>query len=193
LAFIGIARSWGRDQEVFAEGAACETIYKVVYGAVRAFRLLADGRRQIVSFYLPGDLFGIEALSAHAVTTEAICETTLASARRSSLIEDEEQRGRLSRCALRELLRAQDLLLTLGRRSALERVASFLIDLADRTGGGDVLALPMSRQDIADYLGLTIETVSRTLSEMQARGLLRVQDARQIRLLRRAALVQLCQ
>jgi len=190
---IGIARSLSRDQEVFAEGTAFEFIYKVISGAVRTFRLLADGRRQIISFYLPGDLFGFEANSFHATSAEAVCETVIVSARRSSLIEDEEQRSRLSRYALRELLRAQDLLLTLGRRSALERVASFLIDFADRTEAADALALPMSRQDIADYLGLTIETVSRTLTEMQARGLVHIQNARQIQLTRRAVLTDLCE
>jgi CRP/FNR family nitrogen fixation transcriptional regulator len=191
-AFIGVARTLSRDQEVFAQGAACDVIYKVISGAVRTFRLLADGRRQIIGFHLPGDVFGFEANALRATSAEAVCDSVLASARRSTLIEDEEQRGRLSRCALAELLRAQDLLLTLGRRSALERVASFLIDLDARTGGADLLALPMSRQDIADHLGLTIETVSRTFTEMQARGLVRFQNARQIQLLRRSALVHLC-
>jgi CRP/FNR family transcriptional regulator, nitrogen fixation regulation protein len=190
---IGVARSLSRDQEVFAEGSAAEAVYKVVSGAVRTLRLLADGRRQIIGFHLPGDVFGIEAHSVHGATAEAICETVLVSARRSSVLGDMEQQGRLVRHALTELRCSQDHLLTLGRRTAIERVASFLVDLVNRTGASEVLALPMSRQDIADYLGLTIETVSRTLTQMQARGIVRLHGCRQLRLLKRSALVDLCE
>jgi len=194
LTLIGVARSVSRDQAVFAEGAAAEIVYKVVSGAVRTVRLLADGRRQITGFHLPGDVFGVEAAPVHGATAEAICETVLISARRASLTEDHERSGRLVRHTLNELRRSQDHLLTLGRRTAIERVASFLADLADRNpGAGDLVALPMSRQDIADYLGLTIETVSRTLTQMQARGLVRLNGCRQVRLPRRAALLALCE
>jgi len=192
MTLIGVARSLSRDQAVFAEGAAADFVYKVMSGAVRTFRLLADGRRQITGFFLPGDVFGIEARATHAATAEAICESVLVSARRASLGADGEALGQLSRCVLRELHRTRDHLLTLGRRSAVERLASFLIDLADRGRAADRLALPMSRQDIADYLGLTIETVSRTLTQMQASGLVRV-DGRQVQLVRRAALADLCE
>src|SRR5581483_3699779 len=103
----------------------------------------------------------------------------------------------LWRLALRDLQRSQDHVLTLGRRSASERLASFLIDLADRLDGpGPGRAefdLPMSRQDIADYLGLTIETVSRTLTQLQADGLVRLCGVRRVRLPRPAALAELCE
>jgi CRP-like cAMP-binding protein len=91
------------------------------------------------------------------------------------------------------LRRSEDHVLTLGRRSAAERVASFLLDLAERLGGRDEIALPMSRQDIADYLGLTIETVSRTLTQLQTRGFIRAEGCRQLRLQRRATLSELCE
>jgi CRP/FNR family transcriptional regulator, nitrogen fixation regulation protein len=193
VTLIGVARGLSRDQAVFVEGSRAEFVYKVVSGAVRTFRLLADGRRQIIGFHLPGDLFGIEANSVHGATAEAICDSVLVSARRASLLDDREQQGRLMRHALNQLHRSQDHLLTLGRRSAVERVAGFLTDLADRTGAADSVALPMSRQDIADYLGLTIETVSRTLTQMQARGLVRLHGCRRLQLLKPRALTDLCE
>ena len=184
---IGVARVFGRDQEVFGEGEPAESVYKVVTGAVRLFKVLADGRRQISEFYLPGDVFGIEAGPDRRATAEALCETTLIVARRSGLSGD-DQSVKLWRLALGELQRAHEHGLTLGRRAAGERVASFLMDLAERTGQGRMLELPMSRQDMADYLGLTIETVSRTMTQLQADELIEITACRSVRLADRQAL-----
>jgi CRP-like cAMP-binding protein len=181
---IGVTLHPARDQEVFGEGEPADQAYKVVQGAVRGFRVMADGRRQICEFYLPGDLFGLEPDGVHHMTAEALADTILVAARRSSLGDekDADASRRLWKLAMNQLRRGQEHALTLGRRSASERVAHFLIDMAERLGTGDHLDLPMSRQDIADYLGLTIETVSRTLTQMQGAGLISLAGCRSVQL-----------
>ena len=195
--FIGSVVNYARDQEVFGAGEPATRVYKVRSGAVRCFKLLSDGRRQISDFYLPGDVFGVVAGLEHRVTAEALADTTLTVARRSALTDgagDEIGRAQaLWRLAIGDLQRSQDHALTLGRRSATERVASLLIDIAQRLDTQDTLVLPMTRQDMADYLGLTIETVSRTLSQLQAAGLIRVGGCRLVELLDRDALLDLCE
>jgi CRP/FNR family transcriptional regulator/CRP/FNR family nitrogen fixation transcriptional regulator len=190
---IGTAHGYGRDQQIFSEGEAATYVYKVISGAVRSLRLLADGRRQITDFYLPGDVFGVERGGEHGCAAETLGETVLIVARRSVFAADPDFVARLWGHALGELRRSQDQVLTLGRRSAAERVASFLLDLADRLDTGDQLTLPMTRQDIADYLGLTIETVSRSFSQLQADGLIKTGGCRQVRLMRPKALAELCE
>jgi CRP/FNR family nitrogen fixation transcriptional regulator len=183
IRLIGATRAFGRDQQIFGEGESADFIYKVVSGAVRCFRVLADGRRQISDFYLPGDVLGVEAGAERSATAEAITDTVLLVARRSSLMADGLDQGqRLWRLAIFELQRSREHALTLGRRAAGERVASFLMDLAERTGADETLELPMSRQDMADYLGLTIETVSRTLTQLQAQRLIELSSCRHVRL-----------
>jgi len=190
---IGVAKSYRREREIFAEGDSTELVYKVVSGAVRSLRLLSDGRRQITHFYLPGDIFGVEFGGGRRAGAEALCDAVVVVARRSSVACEPEQTMRLWRHAISELQRSEDHVLTLGRRSATERLARFLVDLADRLGGGDVFDLPMSRQDIADYLGLTIETVSRTLTQLQANRLIELQGCRRVRFPDREALEALCE
>jgi CRP/FNR family nitrogen fixation transcriptional regulator len=194
--FIGAVASYGRDQEIYGQGEPARHVYKVRSAAVSCFKLLADGRRQISDFYLPGDVFGVEAGVEHRVTAEALAETVVTVARRSALTDGgDDQVGRaqaLWRLAIADLQRSQDHALTLGRRSATERVASFLVDTADRLGDARNLVLPMTRQDMADYLGLTIETVSRTLSQLQAAGVIRVGSCRAVALADREALLDLC-
>jgi CRP-like cAMP-binding protein len=189
---IGVTKHFDRDQEIFSEGDRADLVYKVVSGAVRSCRVLADGRRQICDFYLPGDVFGVEFEPSRRATAEALVDTVLIVARRSVVVEEPGQGEALWRHALRDLQRSQDHVLTLGRRSATERLASFLLDLTERLGEGE-LDLPMSRQDIADYLGLTIETVSRTLTQLQIQGFIQLQGCRHIRLARQAALAELCE
>jgi CRP-like cAMP-binding protein len=195
IRLIGLTMHFSRDQEVYGEGEPADQVYKVVSGAVRSFRVLCDGRRQICDFFLPGDLFGVEAGSRRA-TVEALADTMLIVARRSALVEDRDAGAsarRLWAMAVADLQRSQDHVLTLGRRAASERVANFLVELAARLGHGDSLELPMSRQDIADYLGLTIETVSRTFTQLQAAGLIKMTSCRSVRLCRPRALEALCE
>jgi len=193
LEIVGTTRCFARDQEIFGEGELAEFAYKVISGAVRCFRILCDGRRQISDFYLPGDIFGLGLHVERRETAEALADTELTLVRRSTLAADPQNAPRLWRQAVRDLQRSQAHALTLGRRSASERVASFLIDLADRTFAGRNLELPMTRQDIADYLGLTIETVSRTLTQLQGQGMIEVAVGRRLRLVDPQALADLCE
>src|SRR5580693_3335570 len=126
IQLIGLARTFGRDQEIFGEGDAAELVYRVLTGAVRSFRVLADGRRQIEEFYLPGDVFGVEFGAERRACAEALGPTSVVVARRTSITSDTAQGQNLWRHAMKDLRRSQDHVLTLGRRSATERVASFL-------------------------------------------------------------------
>ena len=191
IKLVGVARSFHPGQAIYSEGDGAEHLYKVISGAVRVFRMLADGRRQITAFHLAGDIFGIEPDGVRLTTAEAVGPATIVVARRG--VADPEQDRRYWRKALLELRRTQDHVLTLGRRSAVEKVASFLMDVAGRLGGCLGFELPMSRQDIADFLGLTIETVSRTFTQLQTRGLISLAGCRHVDLVRPAALVALCE
>jgi CRP/FNR family nitrogen fixation transcriptional regulator len=193
IKLIGVAKTFRRECEIFGEGDATDFVYKVVSGAARSVRLLTDGRRQIMHFFLPGDVFGVEFGQERRAGAEALSDAVVIVARRSAIASDTDQSMLLWRHAVSELQRSEDHVLTLGRRTATERLASFLIDLADRLDADDVLELPMSRQDIADYLGLTIETVSRTLTQLQAEGLVRLESCRQLRFLDRDTLEELCE
>lgn len=188
---IGATRTFGPGEPIYDEGDAADCVYKVVSGAVRCLRLLADGRRQITEFYLPGDVFGVELGTTRHSATEALGETVLLVARRSTLTDDQGER--LWRLSLRDLHRAQEHVLTLGRRSASERIARLLVELSERLDARRELELPMSRLDMADYLGLTIETVSRTLTQLQAEGMIGLSGRRGVRLARLAALAELCE
>ncbi|HWA60995.1 MAG TPA: helix-turn-helix domain-containing protein [Caulobacteraceae bacterium] len=189
----GQPAAFAKDQEIFGEGEAALHIFKVRSGAVRTFRVLSDGRRQIADFYLPGDVFGVEAGVERSCSAEALTDTVVTVASRARLAEDEADTARaLWRLAIKDLHRSHEHVLTLGRRNALERVASFLTDIAERMGAEDDIALPMTRQDMADYLGLTIETVSRTLSQLQASGVIRVGAGRALHVCDRSALSVLC-
>jgi CRP/FNR family nitrogen fixation transcriptional regulator len=187
---------FARDAEIFGEGEPADWVYRVVSGAVRTCRLLSDGRRQIEEFYFPGDCFGLEADLERGATAEALTDTVLTAVKRSTLADraqrDADVARRLWRMTAHELKRTQDHILMLGRRSAVERLAGFLLELAERNGTRDTVELPMSRQDIADYLGLTIETVSRTFTQLQGSGLIEIPACRRIRLRDRAALAELC-
>lgn len=155
--------------EIYAQGQKAGTIYEVEFGAVRVYRLLTDGRRQISAFYLPGEIFGLEADDTHHFFAEAITGTNLRLLPRWKLGNIPQE---LFSSTLRSLTRAQEHLLVLGRQTAIERVAAFLIDMADRQGGLEQVEIPMSRVDIGDYLGLTIETVSRVFSKLKDKGII---------------------
>jgi CRP/FNR family nitrogen fixation transcriptional regulator len=190
--FLGTRRTLSRGEEVFADGDPCTRFYKVVSGTVRTVKLLADGRRQIDAFHLPGDLFGLESGKIHRLTAEAVDDVVLIAYRRDRLNDlvktDPAFAEQLMSSTLQSLDRAHEHAVLLGRKTALERMASFLLDLLRRTAGGDRVALPMQRSDIADHLGLTIETVSRTLTQMMRAGLIRVEAGRTVILADRAHL-----
>jgi CRP/FNR family nitrogen fixation transcriptional regulator len=193
--FTGPCLRHARDEEIFGEGEAAEYVYQVISGSVRTHRLLRDGRRQIDEFHFAGDYFGLEAGDAHRVTAEAMVDTTVRMVRRGALSDLAAQRSDVAKALFRltvaGLQRSQDHVLMLGRKSARERVVGLLMDLADRVGAREELDVPMSRQDMADYLGLTIETVSRTLTQLQADGVIALPTTRHIVLKDRAALGRL--
>src|SRR6202011_2350116 len=139
-------------------------------GAVRSYKLLSDGRRQIGAFHLVGDIFGLENGSTHRFTTEAIVDTTVRLMKRRSLEHVAETDVVVALDLLNmttsNLQHSEDHMLLLGRKTSLERVAAFLLEMDRRLTAAGVIALPMCRRDIADYLGLTLETVSRALSRL---------------------------
>ena len=193
--FTGPCLRHARDEEIFGEGEAADYVYQVISGSVRTHRLLRDGRRQIDEFHFAGDYFGIEAGDVHRVTAEAMVDTTVRMVRRGALSDLAAQRSDVAKALFRltvaGLQRSQDHVLMLGRKSACERVVGLLMDLAERVGAQQELDVPMSRQDMADYLGLTIETVSRTLTQLQADGVIALPTTRHIVLKDRAALRRL--
>jgi CRP/FNR family nitrogen fixation transcriptional regulator len=177
----GVQRTFDRGEEIFAEGEPCSVFYKVVSGTVRTGKLLADGRRQIDTFHFVGDVFGLEAGEAHRFTAEAVDNVVVIAYRRSNfggLVQNDPAFGeQLMSQMLSSLDRAHDHMVLLGRKSALEKMATFLLEIAARRANADRAELPMQRTDIADHLGLTIETVSRTLTQMVREGLIRLADA----------------
>jgi len=195
FAMMGAAMRFEHNAEIFGEGEPAEYFYKVVGGAVRTYKLLNDGRRQISAFHLPGDIFGVEAGEEHRFTADAIADTTVLVVKRSALIalagRDNDVAKSLWTQATGDLLRAQDHMLLLGRKNAHERVASFLLEMSAREHTQESVELPMSRQDIADYLGLTIETVSRTLTVLENEAAIELPTSRRIVLRDRAALRRL--
>lgn len=194
---VGIQIVLAKGEELFAEGEEAEYFYEVVSGTIRSYKLLSDGRRQIDAFHLQGDIFGLEAGAEHRFSAEAIGDASVVAYRRSRLEaliqEDPTFRDRIMSATLRSLERAQDHMLLLGRKTAQEKLATFLLDLAHRISHDDEhFELPMQRSDIADHLGLTIETVSRTLTQFARSGLIRLLPAsRSIGLCNKMALRQL--
>ncbi|MGE3303110.1 MAG: helix-turn-helix domain-containing protein [Hyphomonadaceae bacterium] len=176
---------FARDEEIYGEGEEAEYVYKVISGAVRTCAFDAEGRRQIEGFYLPGDLFGLECGAAHRFAAEALCDTEVAIMPRAALdraaLDDGAAARALWSLASEALRQTREHLLVLGKKGAAERVVGFLLQMAQRCRGG-VVRLPMSRTDIADYLGLTIETVSRTFSKLERDGAIALEGARQVAL-----------
>jgi CRP/FNR family nitrogen fixation transcriptional regulator len=187
-----------RGAEIFGEGEPADYLYQVSTGAVRSYKLLTDGRRQINAFHLPGDIFGVENGELHRFTAEAIVETTVRFTTRQSLFDGNAEQvapvtNNVLRLVTRNLQHAESHMLLLGRKSALEKVAAFLVEMDRRLTAAGTMILPMSRRDIADYLGLTLETVSRALSILKEEGVLDFvgQTQRQIVLLDRRKLEEL--
>jgi len=176
--------SYRKDEEIYGEDEPAEYVYQVISGAVRTYKLLSDGRRQIGAFHLPGDVFGLETGAAHRLAAEAIIDTTVRLVKRRSLEQaaavDVQVARKLWTMTAGDLRHAEDHMLLLGRKTAMERVATFLLEMDRRLTVAGMLALPMCRRDIGDYLGLTLETVSRALSQLHSQGVLGFSGARQI-------------
>ena len=194
LDLMGAAMPFARNSEIYGENEPTDYLYKVVSGVVRTYRVLSDGRRQISAFHLPGDLFGLDAGETHFSSAEAVADSVVLVIKRSSVIalaaRDPDVAQQLWTLTARELGRTQDHLMLLVR-NAQERIAAFLLEMAERVPGRNTVELPMSRQDIADYLGLTIETVSRTLTQLEHDAAIELSSSRRIVLRNRSALTQL--
>jgi len=184
IGLMGAVMPYYRNVEIFGEGEPAEYFYRVIRGAARTYKMTSDGRRQIGAFYLPGDIFGLEANPINRVTAEAVLDSSVLVVKRSLVIALAARDANVARelwgLTAKELERLQQLTLTLGRKTAQERVAGFLLEMAARARKGATLQLPMSRQDIADYLGLTIETVSRTIALLVDTATIDVPSSRRI-------------
>ena len=180
-----VPMNFGRNAEIFAEGEAAGYVYKIVSGVVRVSKLLPDGRRQISAFHLPGDMFGFEVDDTHHASAEAIGPVKVVAYKWQSLLSASVSGGMVHELLNRTMIglrQTQDHLLLLGRKNALERLAAFLLEMARRSGHGAMLELAMPRHDIADYLGLTLETVSRMFAELKEAGTIRLESARRVHL-----------
>ena len=194
LEMMGASMSYARNAEIYGEDEPTEYLYKLVSGTVRTSKILNDGRRQIGEFYLPGDLFGHEVGNEHSFSAEAITQVKVIVIKRSAVealaARDNDVARQLWAMTGRELQRMQEHILLL-IKTAQERVAGFLLEMAERIKSTNEVELPMSRQDIADYLGLTIETVSRTLTILENSAAIALPSSRRIVLRNRAALRRL--
>jgi len=194
---IGGRRSFARNEAVFAEGDPGDCWYRVVSGTVRLCKLSADGRRHIAEFYFTGDCFGLENVPERLFAAEAVGDViVMRYSRRATerAIDDDPSLARALRdMTLRDLANAQIRLFMLGRMSAPERVANFLLDMFERRDARRALDLPMSRNDIADYLGLTIETVCRVMSAFRRCGVIDIPSPHRVELRDRAALAAIGQ
>lgn len=182
--------SYAPGQTLVHEGDAADQLFNITSGSVRVYKLLADGRRQITGFLFAGDFLGLAAGDRHAFTAEAIEPSTACRFRRTeyqALVREtpDLERALFDR-ARHELAAAQNQMLLLGRKTAQERIASFLLDLPShdplREAPDGIVRLPMTRTEIADYLGLTIETVSRVLTKLKTAGVVRLLSLNELRI-----------
>ncbi len=186
-------------QPLFHEGDPATRVFTLTHGSLKLYKLLPDGRRQVTGFMQPGDFLGITVDDEHPFSAEALEPSQLCAFPRVRFDQFSERNGEMERelyrLAINELAAAQQQMVLLGRKTAAERFASFIIALAarhERTTGGPArfVSLPMSRSDIADYLGLTKETVSRVLALLKQRRLVRLEAIDRIEILDRAGLEQ---
>jgi CRP/FNR family nitrogen fixation transcriptional regulator len=191
---MGSQMTFGPNEEIFGENEPTERVYKVTKGAVRTYKILCDGRRQIGAFYFPGDIFGLEIGKEHQFSAEAIGTTMVLVIRSGAVVSLAERDGKAARelwaFTARELHRVQEHMMLMVK-SAQQRVACFLLEMSNRLAEGEAIELPMSRQDIADYLGLTIETVSRTLTQLVSDRTIGLLSSRRIVLRNRSVLHEL--
>lgn len=194
IKLMGIVMPFARNSEIYGEKEPAEYLYKVISGTVRTYRVLVDGRRQIGAFHVSGDVFGFESGEEHTFSAEAVTDCKIAVVKRAALMavaaRDNEVARYMWALTTLELQRAQAHVLLLVK-SAQERVAAFLLEMAERVSTRGTVELAMSRQDIADYLGLSMETVSRTLSRLEKTATIEVSSSRRIVLRDQPALSRL--
>jgi CRP-like cAMP-binding protein len=180
---LGIPMKFNAGSEIWGEGEPVDYVYEVGDGAVRTVKVLSDGRRKIGGFYFAGDIFGFEDGNEHCLSAEAVVASRVRVIKRKTLIQlaadDLELAEELLTMAMSEVGHAHRHALMLVM-TAQERVKGFLVEMAERISVGDLVQLPMSRRDIADYLGLTIETVSRTITALADTSMIRLSSSRAI-------------
>jgi CRP/FNR family transcriptional regulator len=190
LSAIATHKRYSAKEMIFHAGDPAEYLCNVISGAVKLCKLLPDGRQQVTGFLFAGDFVGIALNDQHAYSAEAIEDIELCRFPRQQLErllgDMPHLERRLLGAAANELIAAQDQMLLLGRKTAQERVATFLLSLSRRAAARgdepDPVRLPMSRADIADYLGLTTETVSRTISGLKRQGTIRLDGSDRVHL-----------
>lgn len=190
---IGVPMTFAKDEEIYGQGERADLVYRMISGTVRTSRFMADGRRPIGDFYYPGDVFGLETTGSHSMAAEALSDCVILAASRHAMLAaggESELKDLMWDATVRDLESAREHLTLLVRKSASERVASFLLGLAQRRGESAV-ELAMGRQDMADYLGLTIETVSRMITQLQSSGVVEFESCRRFRVRNREALEDL--
>jgi CRP-like cAMP-binding protein len=191
IEIIGTNIAFATNAQVYGEGEPSIYLYKIITGLARCYRMTLDGRRQIVAFYVPGDVFGFEAGDRHTLSVEIITESRVCIIKRSSALNaiarDEGFSRELWLSFSREVRRNQEHILQFGK-SAQTRVASFLLEMLRRVPAASTKALPISRQDIADYLDLRIETVSRAMTRLAKNGAIAPSSRRRITIRNPAAL-----
>jgi CRP/FNR family transcriptional regulator, anaerobic regulatory protein len=194
----GMPKLLAPGETLVSEGDPAHSVYEVMSGMLRICKLLPDGRRQIIGFLVKGRCVGISSQGTYGYTTEAITAVTLRQHRRPALErmlqEQPDLMRRLLGAAMQELQMLHEQVVLLGRKAAAEKVASFLLGIADQQGEAGPtprINLPMGRHDIADYLGLTVETVSRTLSQLKRKRTIAVPTASRIEIRDREALEEL--
>jgi CRP/FNR family nitrogen fixation transcriptional regulator len=174
---------------IYAQGDRAGPLYYVEFGCIRICRLSADGRRQITAFHMAGEVFGFEAGDEHESYAESVDGAGVRVLRTAN---GAEPAGSLLLLAIRSLARTQNHLMVLGRRNANERMAALLLDLSERQGNDQLVHLPMQRNDIADYLGITFETVSRILRCLKDQRIVRLKAVNEIEILDHEALEDMC-
>lgn len=196
MAAITTTLAIGAGEPLIDEGQPAAHVFNVTSGAIKVYKLLVDGRRQMTGFIFPGDFLGLANDETYAYSAEAVAASTVCRFPRRKLeallTKYPKMERRLLSVASHELAAAQEQMLLLGRKNAREKIASFLLMLSRRAAhrglSADPIFVPMSRNDIGDYLGLTTETVSRTFSDLKSKGIIELLPASKVRLARRAQL-----
>lgn len=196
-------QSYAAHDVIYFEGDDANNLYEIISGAAMLYKLLPDGRRQVVEVLGPGDLFGFDMDAYHDCSAETLVATTTLIFNRRDIEASSAAQSHLTRCALQQVCAMHDHAVLLGRKSAYERVASFLMRFVPERGmptckGPDdeehdegKVTLNMTRQEMADYLGLTIETVSRVISDMKRKGVIRLEKHDKVIINRICSLCQL--